>query len=285
MEFTDPYEVEVPPGTRPVGEGPYWTPGDTVTWSFRRFDFDRDHAEVRRPMRVIEDGPDGAVLWMAGGTETTDTRIVGWEDSNPHDVPLAARFRPLAEAPRRTSVPGSWRGLGVLKIVPPTVPFSVWILLKSAPAGSRDGVRVAWYVNLEATHRRTDDALFTSDHILDITFPVESEPLHLTAQRGSSQGMQRGSSQGTSLNPNGAVFKDVDELAAAANFGAWPSEWSDIIRGNGSQLLDHLGDFTWAFDPQWESMARKLVSGPNSNSSRIQEHRRIRSGCYSKDRI
>lgn len=308
MEFTDPYEIDVPPGTRHVGDGPFWAPGETVTWSFRRFDFDRDHAEVRRPMRVIEDGPDGAVLWLAGGTETRDTRIVGWEDSNPHDVPLSARFRPLAEAPRRINVPGSWRGLGVLKIVPPRVPFSVWVLLKPGAEGegSDGAISSLWYVNLEATHRRMDDAVFTSDHILDITFPLEHEPLH-----GSSGREANGD---VSLNPNGAVFKDVDELAAAANYGAWPREWSDIIRRNGSELLDHLGEFSWAFDPKWETKARELVAGATdgsagsasagstsagstskaklgaaetqvSESSRKQEHHRVRDGCYDKDRI
>ena len=292
MEFTDPYEIDVPPGTRHVGDGPYWAPGDTVTWTFRRFDFDRDLAEVRRPMRVIEDGPAGAVLWMAGGTETTDTRIVGWEDSNPHDVPLKVRFRPRAEAPRRISVPGSWRGLGVLKIVPPRVPFSVWVLFKAAetdvdtggPAG-KDRVRAEWYVNLEATHRRTDQTLFTSDHILDITFPVEREPLHTPSGGGANGDLLLKPNETVLLNPNGAVFKDVDELAAAGNYGAWPREWSDIIRRNGVELLDHLGDFTWALDPAWETKARELLTATATNSSRNQEHHRIRAGCYSKDWI
>ncbi|SDS59962.1 hypothetical protein SAMN04489751_2378 [Brevibacterium sandarakinum] len=313
MEFTDPYEIDVPPGTRHVGDGPFWATGETVTWSFRRFDFDRDHAEVRRPMRVIEDGSDGAVLWLAGGTETRDTRIVGWEESNPHEVPLTARFRPLAEAPRRINVPGSWHGLGVLKIVPPRVPFSVWVLLKPGAEGegSAGSISTLWYVNLEATHRRTDDDLYTSDHILDITFPLEREPLHRSSGRGAGGDVL--------LNPNGAVFKDVDELAAAANYGAWPRAWSDIIRRNGSELLDHLGEFSWAFDPKWETKARELVAGAtagsaaagsalagatsagsatsaskaelggaetqDSESFRKQEHHRVRGGCYDKDRI
>ncbi|GAA1862092.1 DUF402 domain-containing protein [Brevibacterium marinum] len=305
MEFTDPYEIDIPAGTRHVGEGPFWTPGETVIWSFRRFDFDRDHAEVRRPMRVIEDSPSGAVLWMAGGTATTDTRIVGWEGSDPHDVPLQERFRPLAEAPRRINAPGTWRGLGVLKIVPARVPFSVWVLLKPGVSGnvssaagaargmSDDAVRADWYVNLEATHRRTDGVLYTSDHILDITFPVDTEPLHAPSAHVVSEPTSSGhttsaytTSGDAPLNPNGAVFKDVDELAAAANFGAWPREWSDIIRSNGSQLLDNLGEFTWAFDPRWEVRARELVAeSAASDSSRNQEHRPIRAGCYSKDRI
>ncbi|HJA60802.1 MAG TPA: DUF402 domain-containing protein [Candidatus Brevibacterium intestinavium] len=282
MSLIDPYPIIVPSGLRPVGQSPYWTPGDTVTWTFRRFDFDRDLAEVTRPMRVIADGPDGAVLWLPGGTPTGETRIVGWEDANPHDVPLRARFRPLAEAPTRIQVDGTWRGRGVLKIVPPEVPFSVWVLLKDAGAG----VRAEWYVNLETTHRRSDDALFTSDHVLDITFPVASIPLH--AEDGT-------------LDARGAVFKDVDELAAAANFGAWPPEWSQTIRANGSHVLDHLGDFSWAFDPEWEAIARRLAGesegapgadGPvraelGAASAReksfAQEHRSIPSGCYDRE--
>ena len=103
MSLRDPFTVPTPSQVRPVGKAPYWTPGQTVTWTFRRFDFDRDLAEVARPMRVIADGPEGSVLWLAGGTPTQETRIVGWEDTNAHDVPLKARFRPLSEAPTRTA--------------------------------------------------------------------------------------------------------------------------------------------------------------------------------------
>lgn len=277
MSLRDPFTVPTPSQVRPVGKAPYWTPGQTVTWTFRRFDFDRDLAEVARPMRVIADGPEGSVLWLAGGTPTQETRIVGWEDTNAHDVPLKARFRPLSEAPMRINVEGTWRGRGVLKIVPPEVPFSVWVLLKDAGDGvdrpEIGGVRVEWYINLETTHQRTDDALFTSDHILDITFPVASMPLHAEDGR---------------LDPTGAVFKDVDELAAAANFGAWPREWSEIIRDNGSHLLDHLGDFGWAFEPEWETVARDLVgkarlgAASMSEKSFDQEHRAIPNGCYDR---
>ncbi|WP_193627308.1 DUF402 domain-containing protein [Brevibacterium sp. CFH 10365] len=304
MSLRDPFTIPTPPQDRAVGQAPFWDPGQTVTWTFRRFDFDRDLAEAARPMRVIADGPDGAVLWLAGGTPTQETRIVGWEETNAHDVPLKARFRPLAEAPTRINVDGTWRGRGVLKIVPPEVPFSVWVLLKDDEAAAPDDtvsgdavdapgrVRAEWYINLEATHARTDDALFTSDHILDITFPLASLPLHTGDSR---------------LDPAGAVFKDVDELAAAANFGAWPAEWSELIRANGTELLDRLGDFRWAFDPEWETVARRLA-GESAGSvgdddatvgadgrvraelgaasarekSFDQEHRSIPNGCYDR---
>ena len=277
MRLRDPFTIPTPSQVRPVGQAPFWTPGQTVTWTFRRFDFDRDRAEVARPMRVIADGPDGAVLWLAGGTPTQETRIVGWEETNAHDVPLKARFRPLAAAPTRINVEGTWRGRGVLKIVPPEVPFSVWVLVKDAGDGvdrpESGGVRVEWYINLEATHQRSDDALFTSDHILDITFPIASMPLHAEDGR---------------LDPTGAVFKDVDELAAAANYGAWPKEWSEIIRDNGSRLLDHLGDFGWAFDPEWETVARALLGKARLGAASVreksfdQEHRAIPNGCYDR---
>ncbi|WP_166974460.1 DUF402 domain-containing protein [Brevibacterium atlanticum] len=289
MSLRDPYPITAPTLVRPVGQAPYLAPGETVTWTFRRFDFQRDHAEVARPMQVIADGPEGLVLWLAGGIPTQETRIVGWEDTNPHDVPLAARFRPPAEAPTRINVEGAWRGRGVLKIVPPQVPFSVWVLLKDDESG---GVRAEWYVNLEATHVRNDDALFTSDHILDIIFPLASMPLH-TPDGG--------------FDVTGAVFKDVDELAAAASFGAWPAEWSEIIRANGAELLDRLGDFAWAFDPGWETVARRQAGesaasvGEDADPSETgrsgraalgaasareksfdQEHRSVPNGCYDR---
>src|SRR5699024_10652655 len=174
MSLIDPYPIIVPSGLRPVGQSPYWTPGDTVTWTFRRFDFDRDLAEVTRPMRVIADGPDGAVLWLPGGTPTGETRIVGWEDANPHDVPLRARFRPLAEAPTRIQVDGTWRGRGVLKIVPPEVPFSVRVLLKDAGAG----VRAERHDKLKSTHRTSAEARLTSKHNLYMTSDSPSLPPH-----------------------------------------------------------------------------------------------------------
>lgn len=278
--FTDPYLIDVPARTRAVGEGPFWTPGRIVTWTFRRFDFEKDRAEVRRPMRVIADSEAGSVLWMAGGTRTQDTRIVGWEDTNPHQVPLAARFRPPAEAPRRITVPGSWQGAGVLKIVPPSVPFSVWLLLKEGVAvGAVDApeLRAEWYVNMEATHRRTDSELFTSDHILDLTFPVEEEPLFLPAAAGEADAEREPAraANAYSLNPRGAVCKDVDELAASANFGAWPADWSTTIRTNAMELLDHLGEFSWAFDPEWERLARELAA----------PRRPARGGCLTTESI
>ena len=226
-------------------------------------------------MRVIADGPDGAVLWLAGGTPTQETRIVGWEETNAHDVPLKARFRPLAAAPTRINVEGTWRGRGVLKIVPPQVPFSVWVLLKDAGDGvdrpEIGGVRVEWYINLEATHQRSDDALFTSDHILDITFPISSMPLHAEDGR---------------LDPTGAVFKDVDELAAAANYGAWPQEWSEIIRGQWQPPARPPRRFRGPSNPN-ETVARDLRGRPDcaasvSEKSFDQEHRAIPNGCYDR---
>src|SRR5699024_6665826 len=90
----------------------------------------------------------------------------------------------------------------------------------------------------------SDAALFTSDHVLDSTFPVASIPLHAA---GAARGAR------------GAGFRDVDALAAAADFGTWPREGSQTIRAIGSHVLDHLGDFSWAFDPEWEAIARRLA--------------------------
>ena len=228
MRLRDPFTIPTPSQVRPVGQAPFWTPGQTVTWTFRRFDFDRDRAEVARPMRVIADGPDGAVLWLAGGTPTQETRIVGWEETNAHDVPLKARFRPLAAAPTRINVEGTWRGRGVLKIVPPQVPFSVWVLLKDDADG---GVRVEWYINLRP---RTNAPMMRCSPAatFSTSLPISSMPLHAEDGR---------------LDPAGAVFKDVDELAAAAGLGR--GRVVGDHQDNGSHLLDHLGDFGGPSNP------------------------------------
>lgn len=288
MDYIDPIDLVVPAGCRGLGEPPYWKPGQTVVWTYRRFDFAHDRIEVRRPMRVIDDGPEGSVLWLPGGREVTETRFLGWEGRNAHDVPLDIRFRPPAEAPRRVTVPARWQGLGVLKIAPPRMPFSVWVLVKAddtvapragaddsaeegaeesgaEPSTACESVRTEWYINLESIHRRTAEAVYTSDHILDITFPVAEEPLHL--------------SDGT-LNPRGAVFKDVHEIAAAAQFGYWPKEWSDIVRTNGSLLLDRLELHRWALDPGWEAVARELARPKRTIRPGAREHRRVPAGCY-----
>ncbi|MBE8146931.1 DUF402 domain-containing protein [Brevibacterium casei] len=262
MEYTDPFALAVPSQARSLGQPPFWTPGQAVTWTYRRFDFDRDHIEVLRPMRVIEDGPDGAALWMPGGTEVTDTRIVGWEGFNAHDVPLDVRFRPPAEAPRRTMVPTRWQGHGVLKLAPPNVPFSVWVLVKPAEAAdpSADPVRIEWYINLESTHLRTAEAVFTSDLILDITFPVAEEPPHLP--RWPSQ-CARSRLQGRPRDRRGRAVR----LLAARMVGHRPRQRRLV--------LDRLEDHRWAFDPRWAGVARDLAGfepgrsrGPERGRSR-----------------
>ncbi|GAA1814881.1 MULTISPECIES: DUF402 domain-containing protein [Brevibacterium] len=260
MEFTDPFEITVPGTAARLGEPPFWTPGQAVTWTYRRFDYDLDHVEVRRPMRVIDDGPNGAILWMPGGTEVVDTGLVGWEGMSAHDVPLDVRFRPRGQAPERIMIPARWQGHGVLKLAPPNVPFSVWMLVKPAEAtaampSAPNPPRVEWYVNLETTHRRTAEAVYTCDLILDITFPVASEPLHLPDG---------------SLNPRGAVFKDVHEIAAAGAYGYWPPQWSDIVRANGALVLDRLEEFRWAFDPRWADLALDLAGfGPTEHPATL----------------
>ncbi|MCM1011203.1 MULTISPECIES: DUF402 domain-containing protein [unclassified Brevibacterium] len=262
MEFSDPFEIPVPAAATRLGEPPFWTPGQAVTWTYRRFDYDLDHVEVRRPMRVIDDGPNGAVLWMPGGTEVVDTGLVGWEGMSAHDVPLDVRFRPRGKAPERIMVPARWQGHGVLKLAPPNAPFSVWVLVKPAPTvssaaedSSAESVRVEWYVNLETTHRRTAEAVYTCDLILDITFPLADEPLHRPDG---------------SLSARGAVFKDVHEIAAAGAYGYWPRQWSDTVRANGALILDRLEEFRWAFDPRWEDVALDLAGfGPHEPEARL----------------
>lgn len=108
-----------------------------------------------RPMRVVEDGADHLVAWLAPGT--------------PVVVPSLADGRPIRAAPLerrfldpRTGVPDEWRGQGILKLVPRDGEHSVWLFW------DEHWRFWGWYVNVEARHRFWAGGVDTVDHVLDL---------------------------------------------------------------------------------------------------------------------
>ncbi|GAA2003210.1 DUF402 domain-containing protein [Brevibacterium samyangense] len=221
-----PYPVTVPEGAGRLGGGPFLEPGALVRWRFRRFDYDRHRTEVVQPMRVVRDDASGAVLWLPGGTRLQNSRIRGYEDVNPHDVPFDVRFRPAETALPRVNVPGTWTGPGVLRIVPTGLPFSVWVF-----RGEDGGFR-GWYVNLEHAHVRAFDAdgiadHYTSDHTLDLW-----------------------------ITPDGAIsFKDEDEVAGSLAGGMWTEEIARVVRREADLAIEAWHTGHWAFDREWTQWA------------------------------
>lgn len=175
-------------------------------------------------MTVVEDGPDWLVLWLAPGTPVIWSPLADGRDMR--SAPLLERFT----LPRRP-VARTWRGTGILKLVPRAAAYSCWLFWNA------DGSFRGWYGNLEAIQSRWSDGdqriIDTTDHVLDVWRPPGGPP----------------------------VWKDEDEFAVTTGLpGFWSADEADVIRAEGERLMalaaagDPPFDHTWtAFhpDPAW----------------------------------
>jgi hypothetical protein len=182
--------------------------------------------EIReiRPMTVVEDGLDWLVLWLAPGTPVIWSPLRDGRDMR--QASLEERFR----LPR-VAVPRTWRGTGILKLVPASAPYSVWLFWDDA-----EGF-LGWYGNLEDVHSRWSDGdlrvIDTVDHVLDVWVPTHERPR----------------------------WKDEDEFAVTTGMaGYWSTAEAAVIRAEGERLMALAGvrrapfDHTWvtfAPDPSW----------------------------------
>ncbi len=175
-------------------------------------------------MTVVEDGPDWLVLWLAPGTTVVGSPLTDGRDLR--EAPLHERFM----LPR-VAVQRLWRGTGILKLVPPSAAYSVWLFW------AEDGRFLGWYGNLEEVHRRGYDGsvrvIDTVDHVLDVWVPADGPPR----------------------------WKDEDEFEVTTGLpGFWTAVEATEIRAEGERLMDLASrgeppfDHTWtAFqpDPSW----------------------------------
>jgi len=182
-----------------------------------------DIREVR-PMTVVEDGPDWLVLWLAPGTPVVWSPLTDGREVR--EAALAERFLLPRMLTERT-----WRGTGILKLVPPAAAYSVWLFWND------DGSFRGWYGNLEDVHHRWVDGslgiLDTSDHVLDVWCPPGGPP----------------------------VWKDEDEFAVVTGLpGWWTEQEGTAIRTQGAALMaaarrgDPPFDHAWTDfrpDPDW----------------------------------
>lgn len=134
---------------RPSGEPPYWAPGTTILWRYRRA------VETASPMIVVEDGPEQLVAWLPRDTPVLTTVLPDGRDVR--SLGPVEMFR-HGRALRRTV----WRGHGSLRIAPTGQPWSMWVFWHD------DGSHRCWYVNLEEPHRRDPVGVVSRDRVVDL---------------------------------------------------------------------------------------------------------------------
>jgi hypothetical protein len=147
-----------------------------------------------RPLTVADDEGDWTVAWLAGGTPIAEPTL---PDGRPiRSAPIEERYA----SPRGTML-RTWRGGGILKLIPRDGAYSIWLFWRES------GAFHGWYVNLEERHRRWSGGIDTSDHTLDIW-----------------------------VDPDGAWrWKDEDELAVAARLGVLDAA---SVRAEGERVLE-----------------------------------------------
>ena len=108
-----------------------------------------------RPVTVVADDDNRLVLWLAPQTPMIRSRLA--DGRRFADAPLRERYTtPVVQSP------GVWDGTGIVVIVPPSAPYSVWLFWDAA------GRFLGWYGNLEDRHVRWSGGLDTADQHLDV---------------------------------------------------------------------------------------------------------------------
>jgi hypothetical protein len=189
----------------------YWRPGQVILRRFRR---PGSQAEGVQPCRVVRDDEDGLVVWLAPRTPVLRTVLADGRDVR--DVPVTERFDYYRHG--RATRLDTWRGQGILGVVPPGVPWSVWLFW------TEDWEFRGWYVNLEAVHERTGDQSATEDHILDLVVAPDRS----------------------------VAMKDEDELRGAVLGRRFTVEQADRIRADGDEAAAVVAAWTSPFCDGWE---------------------------------
>lgn len=216
-----PYPIIVPPGSRPMGSGPFLAGGDVVHWRYRDHAWVTGKPETASPMRVVRDDERGLVAWLAPGTVHLTKRYADGADLR--DVPMGERFLRDHE---RVQARAPWTGDGILRIAPTGRPWSVWLFWDVPPGGSpEDWVFAGWYVNLENAHLRSGRDTFTGDHVLDLWIEADG-----------------------TIN-----LKDADELEAATTQGRVTPRQAEQIRRHAQLGSAAYLSGEWAFDAEWTS--------------------------------
>jgi hypothetical protein len=182
-----------------------WSSGEVVVVRYRSLD---GRYRGGRPVRVVEDGPDWLVTYLAPGTRVAIP--VCADGRGLRDVPLEERW----SHPRATRVQ-PWRGGDLLMLFPRDRAYSLWLF--------RDVTRfTGWYVNLEERHRRGARTIDTRDHVLDVWVPATTrEPCWKDEDE-----LDAAARQGRVTHEEAQAIRREGERVIAER--PWPTGWEDF---------------------------------------------------------
>ncbi len=187
----------------------YRQPGSVCMLRYRRL----DPVTFAMPVRVVEDGPKLAMLYLAAGTPMK-ARAMPDGTPIPREMPYLERQRlPIAITDR------VWTTNNVLILVRPGEAHDIR-LFWNAETGAFRG----WYVNLQDPLKRVGVGFDTADHVLDIAIAPD------LAWR----------------------WKDEDEFADAISIGRFSREEATVIRAEGERAIADIEARRWPFDAGYE---------------------------------
>ncbi|MET7653583.1 MULTISPECIES: DUF402 domain-containing protein [unclassified Streptomyces] len=191
------------------GAAPFWEPGSRILWRYRENGGARFH--IARPVTVVRDDEELLAVWLAPGTSCVKPVL---SDGTPlHQEPLATRY-----TKPRTVQRGRWLGTGVLKVVRPGEPWSVWLFWDQGWQFKN------WYVNLEEPLVRWDGGVDSEDHFLDIcVYPDRSWDL-----------------------------RDEDEFAQAQQDGLMDAAAAEQVREAGRRAVEVIRAWGPPFNEGWQ---------------------------------
>lgn len=162
-----------------------------------------------QPVTVVRDDPAGLVVWLPVGTPVLRAARADGQDKR--DDPDTLFTAPLVLEEGVHAIHDQ------LRIAPTGRPWSVWLMFSG-------GVFCSWYVNLERPHLRTQHAVLTSDHVLDVVVAPDRS----------------------------ATLKDEDELLLAVSQGALTESEAAAITGDAVSVKALVASWESPFCDGWE---------------------------------
>ncbi|CAM5515591.1 DUF402 domain-containing protein [Streptomyces viridifaciens] len=140
---------------RPATTPPEHVPGQVLRWNFH---FGGQLTSCL-PMRVVECGPDGLLLWLAAGSPLWKAELP--DGQHIRDIPPESH--PAGGYPM---VAGEWDAVSALIHQPAGEPYAVWWIFEPGSGFSH------WYVNLERREYRGEEI---DVHDLELDLEVDAE--------------------------------------------------------------------------------------------------------------